>query len=62
MEREILAVDNAGFVTIPVSHYVKLIRKSERMRVVENYVCRTDYVSKKDLLLMLGIEEKAGEE
>lgn len=62
MAVETYAIDNVGFVAIPVSLYEKLVRKSERMRVVENYVRRTDYASKKDLLLILGIEERDGEE
>lgn len=62
MAVEILTVDNTEFVAIPLSLYAKLVRSSERLRVVENYVRRTEYASKKDLLIMLGAEEKAGEE
>lgn len=57
-----LTITDAGMVMIPLLEYEELVRGSERMRVIENYVRRTDYASKKDLLFMLGVEEKAGEE
>jgi hypothetical protein len=62
MAKEIFTINNEEVVTIPLTHYETLIRISERMRVVENYVRRTDYASRKDLLFMLGVEERAGEE
>lgn len=57
-----LTVTDAGMVMIPVWEYEELVRDSERLRVVENYTRRAEYVSKKDLLIMLSVEEKAGEE
>ena len=64
MEEERMIIDKEGrvHVLIPIGDYEELVRISERLRVVENYVRRTDYASRKDLLLMLGVEEKAGEE
>lgn len=57
-----LTVSDGEKVLIPVREYEALVRGSERLRVVENYVRRTDYASRKDLLFMLGVEERAGEE
>ena len=51
-------------VMVPVHEYESLVRDSERMEVVKNLVCKSSYVSRGDLLLVLGIEEpgKEGEE
>ena len=57
-----LSVTDAGMVMIPVWEYEELVRGSERLRVVENYVRHTDYASKRDLESILFISEKAGEE
>ncbi len=51
-------------VSVPVQQYEALVRDSERIEVVKNLVCKSSYVSRSDLLLVLGVEEqeKAGEE
>lgn len=59
-----MTISDGEKVLIPVCEYERLVRDSERMEVVKNLVCKSSYVSRGDLLLVLGIEEpgKAGEE
>lgn len=59
-----MIISDGEKVMVPVYEYEGLVRDSERMGVVKNLVCKSSYVSRGDLLLVLGIDEqeKAGEE
>ncbi len=55
-------ITDAGMVMIPLWEYEELVRDSERLQVLKNFVSHTEYVSKKDLLVMISGVEKEGDE
>ena len=59
-----MAISDGEKVLVPVCEYERLVRDSERVEVVKNLVSKSSYVSRGDLLLVLGVDEqeKAGEE
>ena len=60
-----LTVTDAGMVMIPVWEYEELVRESERLGIVKNYVSTEKYASARLIANMLDVElaeEKAGEE
>lgn len=63
MEGATLTVTDAGTVNIPVWQYEELVRDSERLAMVTNYLTNEKYSTVGTLERILGIEkEKAGEE
>lgn len=62
-----LTITDAGMVMISVLEYEELVRDSERLCIVENYIRNTKYTVTNDLKIMLGIDvepdgERKGEE
>lgn len=63
MERATLTITNGGMVMIPVCEYEELVRDSERLAVVTDYVKQTEYICKDDLRIILSVvKEQKGEE
>ena len=58
-----VTITDGGMVMIPVWEYEELVRESERLAVVENYLAKEKYSTIGTVEKILGIEkEKAGEE
>lgn len=48
--------DVVATVTVPKTEYENLVRDSERLGIVENYIRNTKYTVTNDLKIMLGID------
>ena len=53
--------DIGSTVTISKNEYENLVRDSEQLAIVKNYVEKQEYISTKDIKVLLEIEEKEGE-
>lgn len=53
---------NTNEFVIDKEEYELLVRDSERLAIVKNYVEKQEYISTKDIKILLEIEEKEGEE
>lgn len=67
MAETTITITDGGMVLIPVWEYEELVRDSERLGIVENYIRNTKYTVTNDLKIMLGIDvepdgERKGEE
>lgn len=54
--------DVLSTVTVSKNEYEELVRDSLRLAIVKNYVQKSEYVSTKDIKILLEVEEKEGEE
>ena len=63
MEGTTMTITDGGMVLIPVWEYEELVRESERLEIVANYLTNEKYPMIGTIGTILGIEnEKAGEE
>lgn len=44
-------------VTIPLAEYTELVCDREKMFILSDYIIKTEYPFKKDMKIILGIEE-----
>ena len=45
-------------VTVPKNEYERLVRDSEQLSIITNYVERSEYISHKELKILLDITQK----
>lgn len=55
-------MQNGVEVTITKYEYQELVRDSERLKILKDYVADAEFISTKEIKTLLGIEEKKGEE
>ncbi len=51
---------NGVEVTITKYEYQELVRDNERLKIVKDYVSNAEFISKKEIMTLLGMEEKKG--
>lgn len=54
--------DIVATVTVPKTEYEFLVRESERLAILENYVKNGKYTTFDDVKAILGISEKEGDQ
>lgn len=52
---------NATRIVVDKEEYEELVRDSARLSIIKNYVKKSEYISTKDIKILLEKEEKEGE-